>query len=479
VIVADHSGDFAFFNRAAVEMLGIGAVEATPDDWSATYGCYLPDMKTPFPTERLPLLRAVRGYATTDELMFIRNETNPNGRWLSINGRPLFNEGSRRNGGVIVFRDVTERRRSEETLERLYSAVEQTADVVIITDAKGMIEYVNPAFESVTGYDESEVVGKRPSILKSGLHDDSFYGQIWETILSGRVFRGTISNRKKDGMLFVTEQTISPVTDAAGGISHFVSVGKDITDLQKHRAREAKMLFARKVQEKFYPSAAPSVDGFDIAGATRSADETGGDYFDYISMCNGCLGIAVGDVSGHGFDAALLMSETRAYLRSLAITCPDIGRLATTVNKALAADTEPNRFVTLLFARVDPSDRRLVYWSAGHETGFILDSSGAVKSRLGSTGLPLGLFPDTVYPSSPPTALASGEIAVLLTDGVTEAEAMDGSLFGAGRTLELIAARRRDSAQEIVDGIYAEIDRFTAGKPQADDITVVICKATT
>ena len=138
----------------------------------------------------------------------------------TVEGKTLF---------TIILRDVTEQRRGEAALRKLSRAVEQTAEGVYITDRHGVIEYVNPAFEAQTGYERAEVIGQTPSILKSGEHDKEFYERLWETILSGQVFREVFINRKKTGEAFYDLQTITPVRDDQGNISHFVASSRDIT----------------------------------------------------------------------------------------------------------------------------------------------------------------------------------------------------------------------------------------------------------
>lgn len=132
-----------------------------------------------------------------------------------------------------ILASAIERGRTEQELRKLSSVVEQTADLVYITDPRGIIEYVNPAFEKLVGYSKEEVIGKTPRILKSGQHEEAFYRDLWQTILSGRSFRGVIANRKKDGEIFYEEKTITPLKDAQDRITHFVSTGKDITGSRK------------------------------------------------------------------------------------------------------------------------------------------------------------------------------------------------------------------------------------------------------
>ncbi len=129
----------------------------------------------------------------------------------------------------VYGRDISERRQAQAQMVKLSSALEQIADSVIITNRQGVIEYVNPAFEATTGYSREEAIGNKPSLVKSGRHGPEFYQQLWRTILRGEIYRDMFINRKKDGALYYEEKTITPLKDSAGGISHFVSTGKDIT----------------------------------------------------------------------------------------------------------------------------------------------------------------------------------------------------------------------------------------------------------
>lgn len=361
-------------------------------------------------------------------------------------------------------------------LQLFRNAVEQTADIVLITDVGGRIVHVNPAFERITGWARHQAIGSSPNILKSGLHDPAFYAAMWETLLRGEIYRATIANRRKNGDLFYIEQTISPITDAGGRITHFVSVGKDATQARINEHNESKLALARAVQQRFYPAAPPCIEGFDIAGATYPAESLGGDYFDYVSMPEGRLGLVIGDVSGHGLDAALLMSETRAYLRSFASVYSDTGQVLTSVNRVLSADIDDNRFVTLMLVRLDLATRTAVYSSAGHETCCVFRRPGSRKIEMTSAGTPLGMFPGTVYDNSAAIRLAQGDVLLLTTDGLPDAEDRDGVSFGRDRVRRVVMERRGQTAREIVDALIAAQRRFSAGRRPSDDITLIVCR---
>ncbi len=142
-------------------------------------------------------------------------------RVVTVKGEP---------GVQVWVRDVSKPKRSEEVQRRLATAIEQAAEAIVITDTKGDIQYVNPAFERITGYTHEEVLGQNPGLLQSGEHDQSFYKNLWDTIEHGDVWTGHFINRKKDGSLYHEEATISPVRDATGAIMSFVAVKRDITE---------------------------------------------------------------------------------------------------------------------------------------------------------------------------------------------------------------------------------------------------------
>ena len=156
----------------------------------------------------------------------------PNGNCYDIYDFPFTDT----DGSPLILEmdmNVTGRRRAEEELHKLSSAVEQAADSVVITDCQGRIEYVNPAFERLTGYSRDEAMGQNPRLLKSGTQDAQFYQDMWRTILAGEVYRGVLVNRKKNGERFYDSKTITPVHDSAGRITHFISNDRDITERRK------------------------------------------------------------------------------------------------------------------------------------------------------------------------------------------------------------------------------------------------------
>ncbi len=376
---------------------------------------------------------------------------------------------------LINIEDITANKIDRAELRTLLNAVEQTADSVVITNKTGIIEYVNPAFVKITGYSRNEAVGQTPRILKSEKQSKSLYKKLWETILSGNSFWGTIINKKKNGELFVSRQTITPMKDKNGEITHFVSVLKDITELQNQREQEALLKIASELQQRLL-KAKISIPGFDISGKTYSAVETCGDYFDFILMKDGSIGIVIGDVSGHGIGAALIMVQTRAYLRMIAKLETDPGVILTQINQILKDDLDDTHFVTLIFARLDPKRNLLEYVSAGHIPAYLLKNSGVKVEMLESTGLPLGIVKDYIYYKSKPINLAQGDILAFLTDGIIEARSSDENEFGYERTLDIIKSYRSSTAEQIIEQLYRATRSFVNNETQEDDVSSIVCK---
>ena len=372
--------------------------------------------------------------------------------------------------------DSTQGPEATQTFVLLSRVVEQIADSVILTDTRGVIQYVNPAFEATSGYDRDEALGKTPRILKSGRHDAEFYRQMWAQLTLGLPFNGMVINRKKTGELYWAQQTITSMRDKSGRLTHFVSVSQDITELRQKQEQEFQLQLARDVQQRLYV-APPVVSGFDIGASAHPADETGGDYFDFIPMADGSLLIAVGDAKGHGFSSALVVALTRAYVRCFAAMQVELDELLARVNQMLLKDLDHGDFVTLFLARLDTSHRTLSYASAGHVPGLMLLNSGEVKRLLDSTGPPLGLFSLSKFSLQQSISLDPGEIAVFLTDGVTESTTPEGHQFGTQRVLDRIRALSHNSASTIADGIYLATRVFVQGDLQDDDITSVVIKA--
>ncbi len=264
---------------------------------------------------------------------------------------------------------------------------------------------------------------------------------------------------------------VEPLRDVAGCIIGTIGLSLDVSQ-QKRMSEELNA--ARHVQQALFPHDAPRVPHFDIAGKVFPADETAGDCFDFIPMGNGWTGLVVGDVAGHGLGPALLMAELRAYLRMLASSNSDVAQILISAKRLIASDLEDFRFVTLFFAKLHGESRRFEYASAGH-TAYVVRASGKTEV-LASTGVPIGLFADSKFDRGASVVLLPGDVVVLPTDGIQEAQNSDRKMFGVDRMLSFVRAHREEAAS-IIDGLRGAIAEFSGHRALSDDTTAIIVRA--
>jgi len=320
------------------------------------------------------------------------------------------------------------------------------------------------------------VLGKNPRLLQSGQHDRGFYQGLWEGLLRGEVFRETITDRRKNGEVYLSSQTITPLKSPDGSISHLVSIARDVTEKRKSLAIENGLRLARQVQQRLFPTAPPKVPGLDAWGVTIPAHATGGDYFDFLELPGGSLGLVIADVSGHGFDSAILMAQTRALVRAAARREADPARILSEVNALLVPDLGENRFIGMIFVEINPLTRSIKYANAGHAPGYVLDQAGNVKMELTSTGVVLGLFDDAAFATERGPRLRRGDLLALFTDGVTEAETSDGRVCGPEWALDVVRSRAHLSSVEILDALCESIRSIIGEGTQQDDVTAIVCR---
>ena len=239
---------------------------------------------------------------------------------------------------------------------------------------------------------------------------------------------------------------------------------------------ERDLNIARDIQRGLLPRNPPVIPGFDIAGWNRPADETGGDYYDFMPVDGGGLAITIADATGHGIGPALVVSETRALFRAVVLHKPDLQRAVNEVQALLSQDLPEGRFVTAFFGVLSPERHTITYVSAGQGPLLAYAADDARFTELPSQGLPLGFVPELEYEPAVDHVLEPGDMLVLLTDGFFEwANAAD-EPFGSERVTELVHRHRDASAAELIDMLYRAVVDFSGGTPQGDDLTAVIIK---
>jgi phosphoserine phosphatase RsbU/P len=236
---------------------------------------------------------------------------------------------------------------------------------------------------------------------------------------------------------------------------------------------------AREVQERLFPQEMPKLPGASVAGHCRPAQGVGGDYYDVFPLQDGRLGLAIGDVSGKGISAALLMASLRASLRGVTLDNPrDFAKLMDKVNRLVYEASADNRYATFFFGALNPVTRVLDCVNAGHNAPLVLrqkPGGGSEILRLEADGPVVGLLPFAPY-TEQSLQLEPGDLLVTYTDGISEAMTHDDEEWGEERMMAAAASAKDGSAEEVLKKIFADADKFTAGAPQHDDMTVLILK---
>jgi sigma-B regulation protein RsbU (phosphoserine phosphatase) len=245
--------------------------------------------------------------------------------------------------------------------------------------------------------------------------------------------------------------------------------------IEKQRL-EDELLIAREIQKGLLPNRLPEIPHFEIAATNISSKQVGGDYYDAISLGNSRYVIAIGDVSGKGTPASLLMANIQASIRALVPFDISMSELTKRVNDLMYENTSSDRFVTFFWGLLDAEKRGLTYVNAGHNHPYLVRSDGRME-RLEKGGMILGIM-STLIPYEEETVyFDSGDSLVLFTDGVSEAMNKNAEEYGEPRLETVLQSTRGKSAQETLDAIHQDVKRHTHGFPQSDDITLLVLKA--
>jgi len=246
------------------------------------------------------------------------------------------------------------------------------------------------------------------------------------------------------------------------------------TKLESERRATRELEIAKEVQARLFPQTQPQLRTLDYAGVCIQARQVGGDYYDFLDLGPDRLGLVIGDISGKGIAAALLMANLQANLRSqCAIALDEPQRLLRAVNQLFCENTPDGAFATLFFAEYDDREGRLRYANCGHLCGLLLRSDGSVE-RLDSTGTVLGIFKkwDCAIGER---HLCPGDSLALYTDGITESFDGRGEEFGEERLIEVLQRKRELCSQDLLGAIVAELRKYSS-QEQNDDITLIVGK---
>jgi PAS domain S-box-containing protein len=380
-----------------------------------------------------------------------------------------------------IIQEVEEARREIQHKEEALRKSEEKYRRIVTTAGEGfilmnedlVITDANQAYCQMIGYTKDEIMGKTP--LDLATDDFKQYMQVnQEKILSKEYRRFECSLVARDGRHIPVLVHGNTLRDDSGNVIGNMAFVADMTEQKKALA------LAAEVQKSLLPQASPRIQGLDVAGKNVSCEEIGGDYFDFLGINeypDAPLSIVVGDITGHGVDAALLMTSARAFLRMRAAQSGNISDIITEMNRHLALDVlDTGRFMTLFYMTIDPPNDHLQWVRAGHDPAILYDPKQNTFEELAGTGIALGVKDNFRYETYRKTGLADGQIVAIGTDGIWEAWNPNGEMFGKERFQNVIRNYSKEDARHILGAVYDELDHFTRGLKSEDDITLVIAK---
>ena len=331
-----------------------------------------------------------------------------------------------------------------------------------------------------------EVLKKGNSVLTSDAQHDPRYASQTMVLFGIRsvlavplsvgadeVFGIIYADSPTDQTVF-SEEHLNILTTLASVASIRVENAKLLEERFEKERIKRELELAMEIQQRFQPSAPPVMDDYEFQGISFSCYEIGGDYYDFIQTGDGKMLIALGDVSGKGTAAALLMSSLHAAIHGQVAARTSLLKTVESVNEYLAENTPSNRFITLFIAELDPANGEINYINAGHNPPLIGRTDGTVK-LLESGGFPLGILPSAEFEVGQ-TKLEKGESLIVYSDGVSEANNLTEDEFGMDRLLQVVSQNLKSSAAGMRDKIESALSAFTQTAPANDDITLVIVK---
>jgi len=433
------------------------------------------------PDDRDRLIKEIKQFAVADVEEYTQSyrilTRSGEVRWVEDKTSVVRDEAGQKvyNQGIMV--DVTPRRRAEEELrkseEKFRRIVETAGEGFVLMDDHLRIVEVNDSYCRMLGYRREELLGKTTFDLAT----DEFR----QFIAGSRDRLLAMDYRKFEGSLVAKDGRRVPVlihgntlrNDDGGKIGNAAFV----VDLTEHKKA---LELAGKVQRSLIPARPPSIAGLDLAGRTDSCQEVGGDYFDFLygpDFPSGNLRVAVGDISGHGVDAALLMTTARAFTRTRAVQPAGPSVVVASINRDLALDMgDSGSFMTLFYMEIDPVGRTARWVRAGHEPALLYCPVRDRFEELAGIGLPLGVDKDAGYAEQTLPILHPGTLLALGTDGIWEARDPEDRFFGKERFRDILRREAAASAQDMVTAVFEEIGRFCRGMPYQDDVTLVVIK---
>lgn len=328
-------------------------------------------------------------------------------------------------------------------------------------------------------------INKKPLLIKDPSTDERFRGVRWDEsirsllcvpMITKSSLRGvlTVYNKKGTGSFTEEDQRLLAIIAAQ---SAQVVENARLHEMEQSLIRmKEELRLAATIQSELLPKEPPTIPGYDIVGTSVPAQLVGGDYFDFVPITDKQLAITLGDVSGKGLPASLLMANLQATLRGQTLLGASAKECVRRSNRLLYQSTSAEKFVTLFYGILDAEKGSLLYSNAGHDAPFVLRAEGD-PIRLGEGGLVLSIVEDFPYEEQS-VPLGAGDVLVIYSDGISEAINPGQEQFGDEHISAVIEAHRNQSASQIMNEIIAAVKAHAGTAPQMDDMTLVVVKGT-
>lgn len=294
-------------------------------------------------------------------------------------------------------------------------------------------------------------------------------------IVKGKLIGYLAVFNKKDGQLFEVEDRRLLVIIASQS-AQIIENARLYEEEKEYLQLKEEMKVATRIQNNLLPDQNPEIDGYEITGINIPAKEVGGDYFDFLYLNDERLGFCIGDITGKGMPAALLMANLQASLRSQVLINDKTDFCVKNINKLLHRNTDDSKFATLFYGVLDPIHHEIKYCNAGHDHPLLV-RAGNINQSLKATGMLLGVIEDVEYESAR-LSMEPNDVLLIYTDGITEAMNTEREEYGVERVSEVLVNNCSKSAVEIQNIILEEVKKHAGGYPQSDDITIMVIKRT-
>lgn len=393
-------------------------------------------------------------------------------------GAPLFDEQGKVSKWRGMDLDITDRKRFEDALRLRERAIEAANVGIAIADARHKDFpniYVNPALCRMTGYSQEELLGRNLRLLQGAETDPESRNKIRQALKEGTDCEVVFRNYRKDGTPFWNELLLAPVRDDDGVLTHYIGIQTDVSERRRAEEERHELEIAKQIQLSLLPKAPLRLRGIEVAGVCVPAT-VGGDYFDFFSYGDN-LDLVIADVSGHSVGAALIMAEMRstlkAEIRRDRNRPADIAEILNALNDVLHSDLSgADLFITMFYLRYELETRRLSYANAGHNRALLLRRQGSSCLQLDADGLILGIKRDVAFEEKS-LILQPGDLLLLYTDGMTEAQNEAGEFFGLARLCAAFSAHRALPPETMLQILLDELRLFRGQGSFQDDISMV------